>query len=114
MHIRSIFIKIMLPMVLIVCITAIAIISITGHLFDNAYETQIKNQSRDSSIFISQSVESFMNRAYKLTEALANSEEILTMENEIQTPIVEGTAERNDYFELIYIQDMNGDQTARS
>lgn len=114
MHIRSIFIKIMFPMVLIVCITAIAIISITGRLFDNAYETQIKNQSRDSSNFISQSVESFMNKAYKLTEALASSEEILTMEHKIQTPIVERTAENNDYFELIYIQDMNGDQTARS
>lgn len=114
MHIKSIFIKIMFPMLLIVCITAMAIMSITGRLFDNAYEAQIKNQSRDSSNSISQLVESFMNKAYKLTEALASSEEILTMENKIQTPIVEGTAERNDYFELIYIQDMNGDQTARS
>lgn len=114
MHIRSIFIKIMFPMVLIVCITAIAILSITGRLFEGAYETQIKGQSMDSNHFISQSVESFMNKAYKLTEALAKSEEILTMKNEIQTPIVEGTAERNDYFELIYIQDMKGDQTARS
>ena len=36
------------------------------------------------------------------------------MENAAQTPIVTGTAQRNDYFELIYIQDMNGDQTSRS
>ncbi len=114
MKIQRIFIKIMLPMLLTVCLSAVAILYVTGRLFDSAYETQIMNQNSDSCSFIAQSVESFMSRAYSITEELANSEAILTMEHDVQTPIVEGTAARNDYFELIYIQDMNGDQTARS
>lgn len=114
MKIRSIFMKIMLPMILIVTLSAIAILSITGSFFENAYVNQTKNRNNDSCRFIALSVENFMSRAYKITEELANSQEILTMDNGAQTPVVEGTARRNDYFELIYIQDMNGDQTARS
>ncbi len=114
MRIRSIFIKIMLPMVMIVCLSAVAILAITGRLFDNAYENQIINQVRESSSIISQSVEGFMSKAYAVTEGLAYSEDILTMDHDAQTPVVKGTAERNNYFELIYIQDMKGDQTARS
>ncbi len=114
MKVRSIFVKIMLPMILIVFLTAFSILYITGQLFNGAYEEQIKNQNKDSCSFISQSVASFMSRAYTVTEEMANQDLILTMEHEVQTPIVEGVAERNDYFELIYIQDMKGDQTARS
>ncbi len=114
MKVRSIFIKVMLPMILIVFFTAVSILYITEQFFDSAYEKQIKAQNKDSCSFISQSVASFMSRAYTVTEEMANQDSIITMEHEIQTPVVEGVAERNDYFELIYIQDMNGDQTARS
>ncbi len=114
MKIRSIFMKILLSMIFIVMLSSIAILGITGRLFDNAYETQIKNENKNSSSFVARSVENFMGKAYTVTEELANLEDILTMENAAQTPIVTGTAQRNDYFELIYIQDMNGDQTSRS
>ncbi len=114
MKVRSIFVKVMLPMILIVFLTAVCILYITEQYFDSAYKEQIRNQNKDSCSFISQSVESFMSRAYTVTEELAYRDSILTMEHEVQTPIVEGVAERNDYFELIYIQDMQGDQTARS
>lgn len=114
MKIRSIFIKIMLPMVLIVCFSGIAILSVTGTMFRSTYEDRIKDQNSDSCYFIAQSVESFMSRAYTVTEELAYNDAILTMDHDSQTPVVESTAERNDYFELIYIQDMKGDQTARS
>lgn len=111
---KSIFGKFLFPMVLIVCLFATAILSITGKLFSKAYERQIVRQNNDTCNFISQSVESFMDKAYRITEELANSNAILSMDTQIQTPVVQGTAQRNDYFELIYIQDMNGDQTGRS
>ena len=111
---KSIFEKFLFPMVLIVCLFATAILSITGKLFSKAYERQIVRQNNDTCNFISQSVESFMDKAYRITEELANSNAILSMDTQIQTPVVQGTAQRNDYFELIYIQDMNGDQTGRS
>lgn len=111
---KSIFGKFLFPMVLIVCLFATAILSITGKLFSKAYERQIVRQNNDTCNFISQSVESFMDKAYRITEELANSNAILSMDTQIQTPVIQGTAQRNDYFELIYIQDMNGDQTGRS
>lgn len=114
MKLHSIFVKVAFPMILIVCLSSIAVLSMTNHLFDQTYEVQIRNQTNDCSKFISQSIEKFMSKAYALTEELACLDSILTMDHDIQTPIVEGIASRNDFFELVYIQDMNGDQTARS
>ncbi len=114
MKIRNIFVKIMLPMVFIVCLTAIAILAVIAGLFQGTYKERCQSDTEVSCSSISNYIESFMGKAYSLTEALAVSDAILTMDHDIQTPIVENTAKRNDFFELIYIQDMNGDQTARS
>lgn len=114
MKIRSIFGKFLFPMVLIVCLFTVAVLSTTDRLFRSAYKQQITQQNSDTCEFISQSVEDFVDKAYKITEELANSGAIVSMDTETQTPVVKGTAQRNDYFELIYVQDMNGDQTSRS
>ncbi len=114
MKIRNIFVKILLPMILIVFCSAAAVLSSTERFFRNTYEEQCRRDTDSSCSSISHYVESFMSKAYSLTEELAVSDAILSMDHDIQTPIVEGTASRNDFFELIYIQDMNGDQTARS
>ncbi len=114
MKIRNIFVKIMLPMVFIVCLTAAAILVVTESLFQDTYKARCQSDTEISCSSISNYIESFMGKAYSLTEELAVSDAILTMDHDVQTPIVEGTAKRNDFFELIYIQDMKGDQTARS
>jgi len=114
MKFRSIFQKIVLPMVLVVCVMSIAILSIVGVLFRSAYEQLIYIETSNTANAVSQSVGGFMDMAYRITEQLNCSDEILSMDTKIQTPILAGTAKRNDYFELLYIQDMNGDQTGRS
>ena len=114
MKIRNIFVKIVLPMILIVCCFAAGILSVTEKLFRDTYEEQFRASTDNSCSSIAQYVESFMSKAYALTEALAVSDAVLTMEHDVQTPIVEGMVSRNDFVELIYIQDMNGEQTARS
>ncbi len=114
MKFRSIFQRIMVPMVLIVCLLGTGILMIVSRLFQDIYERQIYEENNKTANFVAQSVGSFMNMAYRITEQLANMDDILSMDTALQTPILEGTVERNDYFELIYIQDMNGDQTGRS
>lgn len=104
----------MFPMVLILCIFASTILGVTGKHLKDTYNTQIINQISETNSFITQSVGSFMDKAYSITEELAYSDLVLSMNGAVQMPVVTGTAERNDYFELIYIQDTNGDQTARS
>lgn len=114
MKFKSIFSKFMLPMILILGIFATAILGITGNLLEKTYNSQIIKHDTEINSFISQSVGSFMNKAYAITEELAYSRPVLSMNGRVQQPIVEGVAQRNDYFELIYIQDTNGDQTSRS
>ncbi len=114
MKFTSIFQKIMIPMILIVCLLGTGILTITGRLFQDTYEGQIYEENNRTADFVAQSVGSFMNMAYRITEHLANTNDILSMETALQTPILEDTVKRNDYFELIYIQDMKGDQTGRS
>lgn len=111
---RSIFGKFLIPTVLILCISALVILNVSGNSFETSFEEQIITQTNHNSQFIAQSVESFMDKAYKLSEELANSSAILSMQTEQQTPVVQNTASRNDYFELIYVQNMDGDQTSRS
>ncbi len=114
MKFKSIFQKIMIPMVLIVCLLGGFILGIVGNMFLGTYEQQIYEENSNTASFVAQSVGSFMDMAYRITEQLACMDDIYTMDTQIQTPILEDTVERNDYFELIYIQDMNGDQTGRS
>ena len=114
MKFRSISSKFMLPMILILSIFAATILGITGNLLQDTYHRQIIKQDSEINSFIAQSVGNFMNKAYAVTEELAYSKTILTMNGKLQAPAVKSTAQRNDYFELVYIQDTNGDQTARS
>lgn len=114
MKFKSIFSKFMFPMILILCIFSVTILGITGNFLRSTYNNQIVKHNSEINNSISQAVESFMNKAYAITEELAFSNPVLTMNGRVQDPIVKGVAERNDYFELIYIQDTNGDQTSRS
>ena len=114
MKFKSISSKFMLPMILILSIFAATILGITGNLLQDTYNSQIIKQDSEINSFIAQSVGNFMNKAYAVTEELAYSKAILTMNGKLQAPAIKGTAQRNDYFELVYIQDTNGDQTARS
>lgn len=114
MRFRSIFQKILIPMILIVCLSGAAILGIIGKLFTETYEKQIYQENSNTASFVAQSVGSFMDMAYRITEQLVHMDAINTMDTAVQTPILEDTVKRNDYFELIYIQDMKGDQTGRS
>ncbi len=114
MRFKSIFQKIVIPMALIVSLMGAAILGTVGMLFKGVYEQRLYKEIDDTAVSVSQSVSSFMDMAYRLTEQLNHLDAILSMDTETQTPVLEGTIERNDYFELIYIQDMNGDQTGRS
>lgn len=114
MRFKSIFSKFMFPVILVLCIFAISILGITSNLLRNTYKEQIIKHNNELNSSIAQSVGGFMNKAYAVTEELAFTEPVLAMDSKAQAPIVKGAAERNKYFELVYIQDSNGDQTARS
>lgn len=111
---RSMFGKIVIPMLLVVGLFAVSILGTVGAMFSDTYEKQITKANESTAYALSNSVQSFMNNAYKMTEELANHEAVISMETERQTPVLEGAAARNDYFELIYVQRTDGMQTGRS
>ncbi len=97
-------------MVVVICGLAAIILTV----FVTAYEKDIYSRNQDISNLLAGETEVFMDGAYSLNETLAENPDILTMETDIQTPILAGCVGNNSYLEQIYIQGTDGMQTGRS
>lgn len=110
----SIFKQLLLPMIAIVCALAVCLTGIIAAVIMKSYESEIYGRSQDKSQLVAGEIATFMDGAYGITEELSVNPSILTMETEIQTPILEDCVKRNPYLELLYIQGTDGMQTGRS
>ena len=110
----SIFKQLLLPMIAIVCALAVCLTGVITVIFMNSYEGEIYGRSQDKSQLVSGDIATFLDGAYGVTEELSVNPSILTMETEVQTPILEDCVKRNPYLELLYIQGKDGMQTGRS
>lgn len=97
---------------MIVLISTIAAILV--HTFADSYRKQTIRENSDAASFIADGVSSFLSGAYSLSEELSLDDRILTMDTAVQSPILESAVKRNAYIELLYVQDMDGNQTGRS
>lgn len=111
---KSIFGQLLFPMITIVCVLALILTGIIGVIFSKTYEEEIYSRGRDKSLLAANNIATFMDGAYGVTEELSVNPSILTMETDIQTPILEDCVKRNPYLELLYIQGTDGMQTGRS
>ncbi|MDE7425324.1 MAG: methyl-accepting chemotaxis protein [Lachnospiraceae bacterium] len=111
---QGILTRILSPIVGIVSGMAILILLSIGIVFTKGYEIQIYTQNAELASAVSGQVETFMQMAYNLSAELAENEAILSMENGRQVPVLTSNITRNNYFELLYTQGMDGMQTARS
>lgn len=111
---KGILARLLIPITTIVSTMAILILISIGVVFTNGYEKQIYTENEELASAVSGQVENFMKMAYNVSADLAENESMLSMENAKQTPILQSNIKRNDYFELLYIQGMDGMQTARS
>lgn len=107
---KSIFRQILIPVLAVICVLAVMILTI----FMTAYEKDIYSRNQDISNLLAEEISVFMDGAYSVNEELAVNPSILTMETEIQTPILAQCVGRNTYLEQIYIQGTDGLQTGRS
>lgn len=110
----SIFKQLLLPMIAIVCALAICLTGVIAAIFMKSYESEIYGRSQDKSQLVSGDIATFLDGAYGITEELSVNPSILTMETNVQTPILEDCVKRNPYLELLYIQGKDGMQTGRS
>ncbi len=110
----SIFKQLLLPMRAIVCALAVCLTGIVTFIFMKSYESEIYLRSQDKSQLVSGEIATFLDGAYGITEELSVNPSILTMDTNVQTPILEDCVKRNPYLELLYIQGRDGMQTGRS
>lgn len=110
----SIFKQLLLPMIVIVCALAVCLAGVVAVIFGKSYENEIYSRNREKSQLVSGEIAMFLDGAYGIAEELACSPSMLSMETGQQTPLLEGCARRNPYFELLYMQGKDGMQTGRS
>lgn len=111
---KSIFWQLLFPMIAIVCAMAVCLIGILAVIYMKTYEDEIYSRGRDKSLLEAKDISAFLDGAYGVTEELSVNPSILTMDTEVQTPILEDCVKRNSYLELLYIQGKDGMQTGRS
>jgi PAS domain S-box-containing protein len=94
---------------LLVIIPLIAVLMLT-----NAYDNQIRNETNKRAFAKQQAVQAFMDGVFRLSYELALTPCMLTMDSDVQEPLLRDMAARYDYIELLYITGTDGIQTARS
>jgi len=96
-------------------IIPIIILNITNQFFLSHDLTRSVEQSNKMfTATLSKSVEDFLVQAFQLTQLLANSDDIKAFDSQKQEGILRSTVANNDYIDLLYVQGMDGMQTARS
>lgn len=84
------------------------------YFISSGFESRVKEENLTLAHSISNNVEEFMNKAYKISERLTKNSDIISFEGSKQEAVLKETIEQNPYFKLFYIQDTTGMQTARS
>ncbi len=107
---KSILKQLLIPMLTI----AIALPVVVLVIFTTSYEREIYSKNKQLSGLMADEIEIFMDQAYAVNGELADNPSIMTMDTDVQTPILKRCVERNSYLDQIYIQGTDGIQTARS
>ena len=111
---KSIFKQLLIPMMSIIATLAVALVVVILVLFTTSYEKDVYSKNQDISSLLADEIATFMDGAYSVNETLAENPSILTMETEVQAPILEQCVANNPYLDLLYIQGTDGMQTGRS
>ncbi|MDE7341145.1 MAG: methyl-accepting chemotaxis protein [Lachnospiraceae bacterium] len=111
---KSIFKQLLIPMMAIICTLAAALVVVILLIFTTSYEKDIYFRNQDISNLLAEQISSFMDGAYSVNQALSENPSVLTMDTDVQTPILAQCVANNPYLDLIYIQGTDGMQTGRS
>lgn len=107
---KSIFKQLLIPMMALAIVLPVVLLAI----FITSYEQEIYTKNKEISSLMAEEISTFMDGAYHMNEELSANPSILTMDTDIQTPILAQCVERNSYLDQIYIQGTDGMQTGRS
>jgi methyl-accepting chemotaxis protein len=111
---KTLFGKLLLSFGIIILMMISSVLASFFLVYSKSYEKQIMAENAEQTLYVARSLQSFINAAYKAIEDLAFNNDVISMNTQRQAPALVGAAKRNDYFELLYAQGMDGMQTGRS
>ena len=111
---KTLFSKLFLSFTLINVLIIASVLTSFALVYSRSYEEQVVKENSHNAEYVSLALYSFLNLAYKIVEGLSHNTEVLSMDTGTQTRIFTDTAGRNNFFELLYAQGMDGMQTGRS
>jgi len=111
---KTLFGKLLLSFILVMVLIIVAVLGSFYFVYSKSYENQIITENSRQAGYVAQSLKSYISAAYKEVEDLAFNNDILSMDTAEQTPVLVSSIQRNNYFELLYAQGMDGMQTGRS
>ncbi|WP_378954428.1 methyl-accepting chemotaxis protein [Pelosinus sp. sgz500959] len=88
--------------------------SVSYYLISSGYEKNIKQTNTVMAESLASNIGQFMQNAYNLNAQLAVNSDMIGNDGEKQKKILEDTAKRYPFFQLLVSHKLNGDQTARS
>ncbi|MDR2941013.1 MAG: hypothetical protein LBV17_00270, partial [Treponema sp.] len=111
---KTLFGKLLISFGVIIFFMIVLVLASFYLVYSKSYDKQIIAENSRQALYVARSLQSFINAAYKEVEGLSFNSDVISMNTERQTPVFVSTIKRNDYFELLYAQGMDGMQTGRS
>jgi methyl-accepting chemotaxis protein len=111
---KTLFGKLLISFGIIILLMIVSVLASFFLVYSKSYEKQIIAENSRQALYVARSLQSFINAAYKEVEDLAFNSDVISMNTQRQTPVFVSSVKRNDYFELLYAQGMDGMQTGRS
>lgn len=87
---------------------------ICSYYFSNSISSSVIDNNKRLSSTIADGVKDFIDKAYTLTEEMAQNKTTTNFNPEDQKEMLVNALSKNPYFDLLYIQKADGNQTARS
>ncbi len=106
--------QILIPIVIILVLLTALIVGTVVKVFSSSYRVEINQRNTNTASYIAEAVGLFLDGAYNVSDEFTRNPDVMSMETDLQTPVLASVVARNPYLELIYIQDMEGVQTGRS
>ena len=111
---KTILGQILIPVVLVLTLLTALIVTTVVRVFSSSFTKEVEERNCATATYIAESVGTFLDGAYNVSEEMSKNPDVVSMSTSRQTPVLASTVKRNPYLELIYIQDLEGDQTGRS
>jgi len=111
---KTLFRKLLVSFVSVMALIIVSVLIVFYIVYSQSYEDQIIAKNDKNALFMERSLSAFIDLAAKEIESLSFNSDVISMETERQTPAFVSSISRNNVFELIYAQGMDGIQTGRS